>query len=133
MPFVCKNGYTGVCGTSRGCYCFCNNAYQGDCEEKCFCNIGTDSNPYLQGLGSKTVYSGIKIVECIGNYDMFYDDENMADSDVSVVHHTDIYNDPIYKHPIHSGGYQTSTGIYVETLIDRLPPEIIIEIDWGEY
>ena len=56
MPFVCKNGYTGVCGTSRGCYCFCNNAYQGDCEEKCFCNIGTDSNPYLQGLGSKTGY-----------------------------------------------------------------------------
>ena len=83
--------------------------------------------------GGKTVYSGIKIVECIGNYDMFYDDENMADSDVSVVHHTDIYKDPIYKHPYNSGGYQTSTGIYVETLIDHLPPEIIIEIrEWGE-
>ena len=64
----------------------------------------------------------------MGNYDMFYDDENMADSDVSVVHHTDIYKDPIYKHPYNSGGYQTSTGIYVETLIDHLPPEIIIEI-----
>ena len=76
---------------------------------------------------------GLKIVECIGNYDMFYDDENMADSDVSVVHHTDIYKDPIYKHPYNSGGYQTSTGIYVETLIDHLPPEIIIEIrEWGE-
>ena len=75
----------------------------------------------------------IKIVEYMGNYDMFYDDENMADSDVSVVHHTDIYTDAIYIHPYNSGGYQTSTGIYVETIIDHLPPEIIIEIrEWGE-
>ena len=76
--------------------------------------------------------SNIKIVECMGNYDI---DSDMGDSDISVVHHSDIYKDQIYKHPYNSGGYQTSTGIYVETLIDHLPPEIIIEIlnEWGEY
>ena len=142
MPFECKNKWTGECGTSRGCYCFCMNDKKGDCDEKCFCNIVPDTD--LQDLANQMKSAmndvsqsvrqvGLKIVECIGNYDMFYDDENMADSDVSVVHHTDIYTDAIYIHPYNSGGYQTSTGIYVETIIDHLPPEIIIEIrEWGE-
>ena len=160
MP-LCKNDYKGVCGEDGGCYCYCENNKEGACEMTCVClMVGMDEIPssvpsILKGdmglsskmgmsnasqmgsrtgtTGSKTGYSGIKIVECIGNYDMFYDDENMADSDVSVVHHTDIYTDAIYIHPYNSGGYQTSTGIYVETIIDHLPPEIIIEIEWGVY
>ena len=100
--------------------------------------VGLTARQNNTNLLSEIPYFGvppdnIKIVEYMGNYDMFYDDENMADSDVSVVHHTDIFKDPIYIHPYNSGGYQTSTGIHVETIIDHLPPEIIIEIrEWGE-
>ena len=98
--------------------------------------------------------SNIKIVECMGNYDID-SDENMGDSDkessstistdlamhlsdssgietddieVSVVHHSDIYNDAIYKNPYNSGGYQSSTVISLETFVDHLPPKIIINL-----
>ena len=48
--------------------------------------------------------------------------------EVSVEHHSDIYNDPIYKNPYNSGGYQSSTEISVETIVDPLPPKIIIHL-----
>ena len=48
--------------------------------------------------------------------------------EVSVEHHSDIYNDPIYKNPYNSGGYQSSTEISVETIVDPLPPKIIINL-----
>ena len=50
------------------------------------------------------------------------------DIEVSVVHHSDIYNDAIYKNPYNSGGYQSSTEISVETIVDPLPPKIIINL-----
>ena len=65
MPFECKNDWTGDCGTDRGCYCFCKNGKEGDCDAKCVCldwgmgeiNIGPDSIPSLltgdMGLSSK--------------------------------------------------------------------------------
>ena len=37
MPFKCKKDWTGDCGTSRGCYCFCENGKEGVCETKCVC------------------------------------------------------------------------------------------------
>ena len=48
--------------------------------------------------------------------------------EVSVEHHSDIYNDPIYKNPYNSGGYQSSTEISVETIVDPLPPKKIINL-----
>ena len=64
MPYKCKNDWTGECGTSRGCYCFCKNEKEGDCDEKCVClgwgmgdNISPSSIPSLlsgdMGLSSK--------------------------------------------------------------------------------
>ena len=62
MVYTCKNNWSGECGTRSGCYCYCENDKEGDCENNCMCmgweqgdsNVGAEYIPITGDMGLLT-------------------------------------------------------------------------------